>query len=420
MQNAAYFFHKRSEFDLRGKPAKPVYKEVIIFYYLSSILGLLAGNMFNYTAIILSQSISSSDTFSGWVFFCVCAPLLFLSFTAGRFLDKYSRKWVLAAAQISMAFGSGFAALGLELGWIAPGRPYLLLVSSLLSGIGLTFVMPGRFALLGDLVNQSKIGKHSVWMNTLVLFGYGLAPLAAGSLREIFPFKFVFIGIGSAYLLSVIFLSLIPIPIREKGLQSATTGWAEISEYLKKSELVKQFLLLMGAVVLLVGPVQVLLPKYAKEILGLSEAGRGALLTSLGLGLVIGGATTFLLHGIKKKGHILFASAFVSSLLFSLLPFLHESLLFSIILLFVFGCLTGVIITLIPAGIQQHTENHIRGRILSLYSLVFLITPAITGILSGFFSDRIGISATFVWAGFLEIFVLVYMSWRMEQVRRHY
>ncbi|EPG66676.1 MFS transporter [Leptospira wolffii] len=392
---------------------------MILFYYISSILGLLAGNMFNYTAIILAQSISPSDTFSGWVFFCVCAPLLFLSFTAGRFLDKYSRKWVLAGAQLSMAFGSGFAALGLEFGWIGPESPYPLLVSSVLSGIGLTFVMPGRFAILGDLVDHSKIGKHSVWLNTLVLFGYGLAPLVAGFLRHSFPFPVVFLGIGSAYLTSVFLLLLLPISSGDRKT-SSRIGLKETWEYLERSELVKQFLLMMGTVVLLVGPVQVLLPKYAKEILGLGEAERGAILTSLGIGLVLGGMLTSFLHSFRRKGHILFGAALVSSLLFSLLPFLSDSLPFTAALLFVFGFLTGVIITLIPVGIQQHTENHIRGRILSMYSLVFLIVPAVTGILSGFFSDRIGIPSTFVWAGFLEMGALIYMSWRMDQIRERY
>ncbi|TGL59250.1 MFS transporter [Leptospira sarikeiensis] len=395
---------------------------MILFYYLSSILGLLAGNMFNYTAIILAQSISNSDTFSAYVFFFVCFPLLFLSFTAGRLLDRYSRKWLLAAAQISMACGSGFAAIALHLGWISPGKPYLLLISSVLSGIGLSFVMPGRFAILGDLLEHSKIGKHSVWLNTLVLFGYGLAPLVAGYFKEYFAFKFVFLGIGSAYVLSVIFLTLIPIQMRERGQNTSSTapGISGLLDYLKKSKLVSQFLLLMGAVVLLVGPVQVLLPKYVKETLGLSEGLRGALLSSLGIGLVIGGGVTFFLHGLKKKGHILFGAAIISCLLFSLIPFLAESLVLTTICFFVFGFMTGVIITLIPAGIQQNTENHIRGRILSLYSLVFLLVPAFSGILSGFFSDRIGIASTFVWSGFLEMGILIYLSWRMDQVRIHY
>lgn len=378
--------------------------------------------MFNYTAIILAQSISNSDTFSAYVFFFVCFPLLFLSFTAGRLLDRYSRKWLLAAAQISMACGSGFAAIALHLGWISPGKPYLLLISSVLSGIGLSFVMPGRFAILGDLLEHSKIGKHSVWLNTLVLFGYGLAPLVAGYFKEYFAFKFVFLGIGSAYVLSVIFLTLIPIQMRERGQNTSSTapGISGLLDYLKKSKLVSQFLLLMGAVVLLVGPVQVLLPKYVKETLGLSEGLRGALLSSLGIGLVIGGGVTFFLHGLKKKGHILFGAAIISCLLFSLIPFLAESLVLTTICFFVFGFMTGVIITLIPAGIQQNTENHIRGRILSLYSLVFLLVPAFSGILSGFFSDRIGIASTFVWSGFLEMGILIYLSWRMDQVRIHY
>ncbi|TGK00963.1 MFS transporter [Leptospira semungkisensis] len=392
---------------------------MILFYYLSSILGLLAGNMFNYTAIILSQSISSSDEFSGWVFFCVCIPLLFLSFTAGRLLDKYSRKWVLVGAQLTMGTGSAFAAVCLHFGWIAEGRPYLLLVSSLLSGIGLTFVMPGRFAILGDILDHSKLGKHSVWLNTFVLFGYGLAPLVSGSLKEFFSFKIVFVGIASAYLLSVLFLSFLPIAARERATNSTQPGFSDLVQYLRKSELVSQFLILMGAVVLLVGPVQVLLPRYTKHVLGLGEAGRGALLASLGVGLVLGGMFTFLLHGVRKRGHILFGSALASCLLFSLIPFLSSSLVWTTIVFFVFGTLTGIIITLIPAGIQLHTENHIRGRVLSLYSLVFLFVPAITGILSGFFSDRIGISPTFVWAGFLEMGALIYMSWRMDQVRNH-
>ncbi|WP_086446732.1 MFS transporter [Leptospira venezuelensis] len=394
---------------------------MILFYYLSSILGLLAGNMFNYTAIILSQSLSNSDTFSGWVFFFICFPLLFLSFTAGRLLDKHSRKWLLAVAQITMACGSGFAAFALHFEWISPGKPYLLLVSSVLSGIGLSFVMPGRFAILGDLLEHSKIGKHSVWLNTLVLFGYGLAPLVAGYFKEYFSFKYVFMSIGSAYVLSVFFLILIPVQMRERSHTSSSgPGISELVAYLKNSPLVSQFLLLMGAVVLLVGPVQVLLPKYAKEVLGLGEGERGALLSALGVGLVIGGGVTFLLHGLKKKGHILFGTALFSCFLFSLIPFLAESLLLTVVCFFVFGFMTGVIITLIPAGIQQNTENHIRGRILSLYSLVFLLVPAFSGILSGFFSDRIGISATFIWSGFLEMGVLIYLSWRMDQVRNHY
>ncbi|PJZ69224.1 MFS transporter [Leptospira perolatii] len=393
---------------------------MLLIYYFSAILGMLAGNMFNYTSIILSQSISESDAFSGWVFFFICMPLLFLSFPAGNFLDRYSRKWVLAFSQLTMALSATITVIGLEYGWIGVGKPYLLLLPSFLTGIGLAFAMPGRFAILGDILDHSKIGTHSVWMNTFVLFGYGLAPLIAGSLKEFLPFKQVFIGIVVSYLLSATLLIFLPISTKDRVEHTGTTGITAVFTYLKNSILVRQFLQVMGSVVLLVGPVQILLPKYAKEILHLNEASRGALLTVLGIGLVIGGTATFLFHSFRRKGHILFGLSFFMSLLFAGLPFFSSNLFVTSFLLFLFGLFTGVVITLIPAGIQQNTENFIRGRILSVYSLVFLLVPAITGVIAGFISDRIGISATFVWAGFMELGSLVYMSWRMGEVRKSF
>jgi len=149
---------------------------------------------------------------------------------------------------------------------------------------------------------------------------------------------------------------------------------------------------------LALGPIQVLLPLYAKDILRQGELARGTLLFALGPGLFLGGVLSVLSHHREGKGKILLFIFALSSLVFLfLVPFLETWI--TMVSLFLFGVLGGVVSSLLPALLQKNTPDALRGRVLSLYMVAFQFTPAVSGLLSGKLAESLGIIATFTVLG---------------------
>ncbi len=72
------------------------------------------------------------------------------------------------------------------------------------------------------------------------------------------------------------------------------------------------------------GPMQILLPKLARQVLGLSELQRGAYLGLMALTLILGGVSALLLGEFLHHGAAIFVGTMTASLLFASLSRLDQ------------------------------------------------------------------------------------------------
>jgi MFS family permease len=176
----------------------------------------------------------------------------------------------------------------------------------------------------------------------------------------------------------------------------------ESFNFVKKEKLVNQALLAMFFGMFIVGVIQVLLPDFAKEILKLNEKERGTLMGMLGLGLLLGSLFSLSIAKLIGRGKCILLSISLSGILMIVIATITNPIL-SMSVLFIAGLFLGTVTSFVPSIIQAATPNNLRGRVMSYFSLVFLLTPAISGLGYGFLADKIGLVNVFIISGIVAI-----------------
>jgi len=365
----------------------------LLLFYISFAIGSLAGSSFLYSAVIFSQTLTASKGFSGLVFFFLFLPFPLIFLYTGYLLDRYPKKRILI----------GFQCLHMVVSFLIwflfdeiLQQPYLLLLLAFTNGVGLTTVLPGRMAILKEIAQKHKVVFHTILGNLMTIVCFGMSPLFVGALKETGTFKDLFLTLGAMHLISVSLMLFLKVNIEKSEIKKWNVS--EVLFFLREDRITRQILYVAILSMLALGPIQVILPKYVKETLALGELARGTVLVAFGPGLFLGGVFTILFHHKEKKGRVLLSFLCLSSLLFlGLVPF-HRATVTSLFL-FLFGVSGGVISSLMPALLQKRSEDQIRGRLLSLYTVCFQFTPAVSGLASAFLADMIGLSAAFYWMG---------------------
>jgi MFS family permease len=168
---------------------------MLIWFYLNSFLTLLIGNMFAYAMIIYSRAVTGSDAVTGLVYAGNLVPPLVLGMYAGTVIDRFTRKRVVMIAQTTFIYTSAAMVFLTTQQFFVVGDIMLIAVM-LVNGIGLSFIIPGRMALLGDLFDQEHIPRESMKVQIMIMVGFGLAPFVVGFLRKYFDWYIVFATIG--------------------------------------------------------------------------------------------------------------------------------------------------------------------------------------------------------------------------------
>lgn len=368
-------------------------------FYLSCLLAFSSGHMFNYSVILYLQEEVGAPALAGLGFALCFGPPLVFGWFAGAWCDRVSPLRLIHGAQ-----GLFMAGLGL-LWWadryiaVAADRVPLVLVAAGLAGIAWSFVAPARMATLGRMVDPARIKPASVMFNLLVMLGFGLGPLLIGFAREMAGWPAVFLtAIGGFALASLLVLPLrMPRPEHigdTHVLDDIRAGFRAV----KDQALLAQLLIGAVLVYLLMGPMQLLLPRLARDQLLLSEVERGSFLGLIAVALIIGGIGTLALVKRLHHGHSIFIGLGAAGLFFALLATTRSTVVASILLLAA-GASGGMVVSLIVAGLQAHVPNAVRGRVMSMYTMTSQVIPALSGLAAGLGLQFFGLFATTMAAG---------------------
>lgn len=397
-----------------------------IIFYLAFAFGTFSSSCFLYSIVIFTQTLTVVKGYSGIVFFFLFLPFPFFFLYTGYLLDHYSKKWVVVAFQFFLFFATFLLA---AFTFVFETYPLLLLPLAFLNGIGMTTVLPGRMALLREVMESHRLVFHTIAGNLLLIFSFGMSPLAVGWIREFESYSHLFFILAGFHLVSILAFTLLTTKSTEtsilpKGkfnhqlesnteIPSLRNHLRVVIRFLQADPVSRQVMYMAVLSMLALGPIQVVLPQYVKQELGLGELARGSVLVFLGPGLFLGGILTILFHHLERKGFVLLLVFSLSSFFFlGFVPF-YEAKATSIFL-FCFGISGGVLSSLMPAILQKRAEDGLRGRILSLYTVCFQFTPAVSGFLAAILNDHFGSFWTFtgLGLGFLGFALYSFIGYR--------
>jgi MFS family permease len=363
----------------------------------------------------LVYRLTGSATLLGLVGFASQFPIFLLSPVAGAVADMYPRRRTMIVIQsLMMLLAFPLAVLTL----MHRIQVSDVIVLAILLGIVNAFDIPVRQSFVAEMVGRedliNAIALNSSMMNGARIIG----PAVAGILVSVVGEGWCFFLNGLSYLAVIIGLIFITAgnnrPREHEG--SRIEAILEGFRFALHTRPVRALLLLLGVVSLMGMPYSVLMPIFADKILKGGAKGLGLLMGSSGVGALLGAAVLAGRQGVRGLGNwVMFACAgFGTSLmLFSL----SRNFWFSTLLLLPVGFSMMVQMASSNTLIQSMVPDRLRGRVMALYSMMFLGMAPFGALLSGILANLMGAPSTVALGGAVCIAGAVVFRSHLPKIR---
>jgi MFS family permease len=313
-------------------------------------------------------------------------PVLLLSLPAGAAADRVSKRLILLVTQaVAMLLAATLAALtlsGLVQVW------HVMALAALL-GVVNAFDAPARQSFTVEMVGRDDL-LNAIALNASVFnAARTVGPAVAGAVVAV-------IGEGPAFALnalSFVFviagLLMMRLPPLKGGGGRAGRQLQQGLAYIRDERRVRALLLQAGAISLFCFVHIPLLPVFARDVLGTGAAGLGALSAASGLGAL--SAALILAQGGDKlpRGRLLTAAALVYPAL--MIAFTTARWLPAAMLLIALAGWAGVTtMALTNTLIQSIVPDELRGRVMSVFTLLLMGMSPMGGMLAGLVAQAVG------------------------------
>ncbi|MBF0300239.1 MAG: MFS transporter, partial [Oligoflexia bacterium] len=153
----------------------------------------------------------------------------------------------------------------------------------------------------------------------------------------------------------------------------------------------------------------IFIPILAKKIFHMNEQGLGILWSALGIGSLIGTLTIKTKNNTDSTFNMMLIFSLLIGLTLILLALTHSYYL-TISLLIIIGIFGLWFATLAISTLQLHSLDQYRGRVMSVYTLVFAGTTPIGNFLTGLLAEKLNTHIAFALNGILLI-TSVIIAW---------
>ncbi len=365
-------------------------------FFSGQIVSLVGTWMQTVAQSWLVYRLTGSALLLGVVGFASQFPVFFFSPVGGVVADRYSRHRVVIATQTaSMVLALVLGSLTL---W---GRIAVWQVMTLAALLGVvnSFDVPARQAFIvemvapGDLLNA--IALNSSMVNGARVLGPAIAGITVAAVGE----GWCFVGNAVSYVAVIAGLLLMQVPehVRAQtgsGLESVREGF----RFVARTGPIRALLLLLGLISLTGMPYAVLMPVFADAILHGGPRGLGKLMAASGVGALAGTLMLAARRELRGLGRwITFAAAGFggSMILFSL----SRTMWLSIALLVPVGFSMMLQMAASNTLIQAMVPNALRGRVMSVYAMMFMGMAPLGALVAGSLAEHIGAPSTVALGG---------------------
>ena len=331
----------------------------------------------------LVYSLTKSPFYLGLVATAASLPVLFFTLIGGVAADRLMKRKLLVVTQtLSMIPALALAVL-IDLKMVTVWQ--IMVFATLLGTIN-AFDVPARQSFLIEMVQKGRL-LNAIALNSAAFNGARIiGPFIAGITIASIGVAACFYVNTVSFLAAVIALLMIRTGSGEgKGLsarpspESPTKGgltvlFQDLGEglsFVKGERNVLRILLLVATISLLGIPFVTLLPVFAEDILKVGPRGLGVLAGSSGIGALTAALFIAFRGEIERKGRLMVWAGMTFGAALLVFSFSRDYLASSIILVFAGW---GVVSFLAVANsfIQLRTPDVLRGRVMSVYALVFL------------------------------------------------
>jgi MFS family permease len=330
---------------------------------------------------------------------CSAVPVVLLSPFAGVVADRFPRRSVLFVTNSAEVVAALVLAVLTSTHRIALWEIFII---AAIRSTGQSFDAPARQSWVPLLVPREYLG-NAIGLNSIAFNAPSvIGPPIAGIL-------ILSIGLATSFYLNAILTLAVVValwfmqspPPSSTVHENVFASMAAGVRFLAFDPVLRSVLLLLLATSLLVRPFQQLMPAYAAHVVHTDARGLGLLLAAVGIGAICGSLLTALV-GAHRRGRIWFASALVMSAGVVALGCVHVFAAAFAVLVIV-----GVAVLSFAGSsnvlLQTLSPDEMRGRAISVFSMIMLGLVPAGSLLLGSFASVAGLPASLIAGGSLGL-----------------
>lgn len=363
-------------------------------FFTGQLISLVGTWMQTVAESWLVYRMTHSSLLLGAAGFASQIPVFIVAPLGGIVADRYNRHRVVIATQTAaMLLAASLAALVLSHRvqvW------HIFLLASLL-GVVNAFDIPARQSFLVDMVGKEDL-MNAIALNSSMFNGARIiGPAIAGILVAKIGEGWCFFSNSVSYIAVItgLLMMRVPRPSYRPASGSPLMHIIEAFQWVRRTGPIRALLLLLGVVSLVAMPYTVLMPVFADRILHGGARGLGILMGATGVGALLGALTLAARTGVRGLGRWVAISCGgfgLSLILFAL----SRNFWLSVVLLVPVGFCMMLQMSSSNTLIQAMVPDQLRGRVMALYSMMFMGMAPFGALFGGAIADHIGAPFTLV------------------------
>jgi MFS family permease len=359
------------------------------YFWFGQVISMVGTWMQRIAQAWLVLKLTNSPLALGIVTACQTLPVLFFALFGGVIADRVPKRRLLIVTQGVMLVQASTLAFLTATGWIQLYQMYIL---AAILGTASAIDNPTRQAFVKEMVGlddvPNAVALNSIVMNTARLVGPALGGLTIAAIGVAGCFT-----LNAVSFLAVIGGLLLMNPARFYEIPTAPRGkvFSQIGEGLRYSVRTPDIalvLILMAVIGTFGYNFTVVLPLIADYVLHAGAAGFGTLTSAMAVGSLIAA------FGIAYSGKVSRKTLFIGATGFSTLLFclaLSNIWIAALAVLVALGFFSIVFTTTANSRLQIVTPPQLRGRVMSLYTMLFLGSTPIGSVVLGTLAEHQGV-----------------------------
>lgn len=314
-------------------------------------------------------------------------PSTVLSLVGGVIADRVDRRRLVLVTQTIFMLQAIVLTLLTFSGRIRIWEIYLL---AGVNGVVMAFDSPGRQSMIPSLVPRDDLRNAIALNSTVFNASRVVGPPLAGLVYATGGPGWCF-ALNAVSFLAILYTLWLIHPAAAQVGVVRTHLWDDLREgisYVRSHRVVRTLLLLVGLVGTLAFVYLILMPVLASAVLGGGPAENGYLLGAAGVGATIGALGVATLRS-ARPGQLIVGFGYAASLALVALAFSTHLLLAMVLTAVVAGCVMAMLATC-NATIQGYVSDHLRGRIMSIYTLALIGSGPLNALIAGTLGNALG------------------------------
>jgi MFS family permease len=357
-------------------------------WFIGQIVSLVGTWMQATAQGYLIYQLTKSDAFLGYVSFANGLPILLFTLFGGVVADRIPRRRLIVITQTSMMI---LAFILAALTFTNLVQPWHIIVLAFLLGTANAFETPARQSFVSEMVDRKDMTNAIALNSTMFNIGTVVGPAVAGLVYAWVGPGWCFTINGISFI-AVIFALLL---MQLSGVLASPSGKSAFNElkegvsYAWQERTIRALLANLGVIGIFAFGLLALLPAWSVDVLKGDVRTNGLLLSARGIGSLIGALMIAYIGSRGTRGKVWALGYFFSPVFFMIFAFIHIVSL-SLAVMVCVGWAVMAMINTTNALVQNHVPDQLRGRVMGVYSLVFMGGSSVGSLIAGWVAQQFG------------------------------